>query len=288
MGGNRYVLQSDAGKLTIAGTFAFLAGNNRSLLLQGDGDGDFNLPITQATPVVKNGAGTWTTLANNTYTGGTTVNGGVLVSRNFSNGPLAINAGGTALLLEKVQANDPSGTTTLPTLDIAGAPNAPVGTFDVSNNSMIVNAATPQATIESLDRARTRRRRMGCDRHRQQHLAIRSTTRNHARRAQRRRVQRRRRHGHVRRLELPATDTLVKYTWNGDADFNGVVNFDDYVRTDVGFNTHLTGWTNGDYNYDGVVNFDDYVLIDVAFNTQTGTLARAMSYVDGSDRATER
>ena len=68
------------------------------------------------------------------------------------------------------------------------------------------------------------------------------------------------------------TDTLVKYTWNGDANFSGTVTFDDYVRIDIGFNAHLTGWSNGDFNYDGVVNFDDYVLIDIAFNQQNGTL----------------
>src|SRR5262249_5999844 len=77
---------------------------------------------------------------------------------------------------------------------------------------------------------------------------------------------------------IAASDTLVKYTWNGDANLNGVVDFDDYVATDVGFNTNLTGWTNGDFNYSGSVNFDDYVLIDVAFNVQNGTLARAMAY----------
>jgi hypothetical protein len=37
------------------------------------------------------------------------------------------------------------------------------------------------------------------------------------------------------------TDVLVKYTWYGDTDFNGKVNFDDYVRTDNGFNNHLSG-----------------------------------------------
>jgi hypothetical protein len=68
------------------------------------------------------------------------------------------------------------------------------------------------------------------------------------------------------------TTVLVKYTYYGDADFSGTVNFDDYVRTDVGFNTHLTGWSNGDFNYSGAVDFDDYVLIDVAFNTQTSVL----------------
>jgi hypothetical protein len=68
------------------------------------------------------------------------------------------------------------------------------------------------------------------------------------------------------------TAVLLKYTYYGDADFNGVVNFDDYVRTDVGFNAQRSGWSNGDYNGDGLVNFDDYVLIDIAFNTQSGTL----------------
>jgi hypothetical protein len=69
-----------------------------------------------------------------------------------------------------------------------------------------------------------------------------------------------------------AGDTLVKYTYYGDTDFNGKVNFDDYVRTDNGFNNHLTGWLNGDFDGNGQVNFDDYVLIDLAFNTQSGTL----------------
>jgi hypothetical protein len=76
----------------------------------------------------------------------------------------------------------------------------------------------------------------------------------------------------------------VKYTYYGDTDFNGKVNFDDYVRTDNGFNNHLAGWLNGDFDGNGAVNFDDYVLIDLAFNTQSGTLGRAMSFLDGSDR----
>jgi hypothetical protein len=82
-----------------------------------------------------------------------------------------------------------------------------------------------------------------------------------------------------------AGDTLVKYTWYGDTDFNGKVNFDDYVRTDNGFNNHLAGWLNGDFDLNGQVNFDDYVLIDLAFNTQSGTLGRAMSFLDGSNRS---
>jgi len=71
---------------------------------------------------------------------------------------------------------------------------------------------------------------------------------------------------------IDTTAVLIKYTYYGDADFNGKVNFDDYVRTDNGFNNHKTGWTNGDFDGNGSVNFDDYVLVDLAFNTQGGTL----------------
>ncbi|MBC8108103.1 MAG: PEP-CTERM sorting domain-containing protein [Anaerolineae bacterium] len=78
---------------------------------------------------------------------------------------------------------------------------------------------------------------------------------------------------------------VVKYTYNGDTDLNGIVDFDDYSRTDGGFNNNRTGWLNGDFDYNGIVDFDDYSLIDQAFNTQSGTLRRAMSYLDGSDRS---
>jgi hypothetical protein len=71
---------------------------------------------------------------------------------------------------------------------------------------------------------------------------------------------------------IDTTAVLVKYTYYGDADFNGKVNFDDYVRTDSGFNNHRTGWTNGDFDGNDQVNFDDYVRIDLAFNTQAGVL----------------
>jgi hypothetical protein len=82
-----------------------------------------------------------------------------------------------------------------------------------------------------------------------------------------------------------AGDTLVKYTWNGDANLDGRVTFDDYVKIDTGFNQQYTGWFNGDFNYSGAVNFDDYVLIDIAFNQQNGTLSRAIDWISGDDRS---
>jgi len=61
---------------------------------------------------------------------------------------------------------------------------------------------------------------------------------------------------------------LVKYTYYGDTDFNGKVNFDDYARIDAGFNAHATSWFTGDFDGNGKINFDDYALIDQAFNAQ--------------------
>jgi hypothetical protein len=69
-----------------------------------------------------------------------------------------------------------------------------------------------------------------------------------------------------------SSDVVVKYTYYGDTDLNGAVNFDDYARTDSGFNNARTGWFNGDFDYNGVVNFDDYSLLDLAFNTQSAVL----------------
>ncbi len=64
-------------------------------------------------------------------------------------------------------------------------------------------------------------------------------------------------------LHAAATDVLVKYTYYGDADLNGVVDSADYARIDNGLLSQttaspLTGWQNGDFNYDGVINGSDY------------------------------
>ncbi|MBC8108493.1 MAG: hypothetical protein H7Z14_18050, partial [Anaerolineae bacterium] len=47
---------------------------------------------------------------------------------------------------------------------------------------------------------------------------------------------------------IDMTAVLIKYTHYGDTDFNGAVDFDDYSRTDQGFNTNRTGWINGDFD----------------------------------------
>ncbi|MBC8107572.1 MAG: hypothetical protein H7Z14_13355, partial [Anaerolineae bacterium] len=80
---------------------------------------------------------------------------------------------------------------------------------------------------------------------------------------------------------IDTTAVLVKYTYYGDVDFNGIVDFDDYSRVDAGFNGNKTGWFNGDVDGNGVVDFDDYSLIDQAFNTQSGVLRGAGAELPG-------
>ena len=72
---------------------------------------------------------------------------------------------------------------------------------------------------------------------------------------------------------VDANAILVRHTWDGDANLDGVVNADDYFAIDSGFITQSQGYQNGDFNYDGLINADDYFLIDSAFIGQTGLLA---------------
>jgi hypothetical protein len=68
-------------------------------------------------------------------------------------------------------------------------------------------------------------------------------------------------------------DVLVRTIFGteyGDADLNGVIDFDDYALIDFGFLNNLTGWSNGDFDGSDGVDFDDYAIIDFYFLQQGG------------------
>ena len=70
---------------------------------------------------------------------------------------------------------------------------------------------------------------------------------------------------------ITGTDTLVMYTYGGDANLDGKINVDDYIKIDSGIAAGLKGWSNGDFNYDGKVNIDDYTtVIDANIGNQNG------------------
>ncbi|MEO6434799.1 MAG: PEP-CTERM sorting domain-containing protein [Tepidisphaeraceae bacterium] len=68
------------------------------------------------------------------------------------------------------------------------------------------------------------------------------------------------------------SDTLVMFTWGGDANLDGKINIDDYGQIDfnVGSSGSVFGWYNGDFNYDGKINIDDYGIIDFNVTAQSG------------------
>jgi hypothetical protein len=73
-----------------------------------------------------------------------------------------------------------------------------------------------------------------------------------------------------------ANSILVKYTYNGDANVDGVLNADDYAQIDAGFASQAIGYLNGDFNYSGgAPNSDDYFLIDKTFADQGAPLGGA-------------
>ncbi len=69
-------------------------------------------------------------------------------------------------------------------------------------------------------------------------------------------------------------DVLVKYTYIGDSNLNGVVSFDDYIGMDNAFFGLIPnlGWATGDINFDNLINFDDYSAVDQAFFFQGPSL----------------
>ncbi len=79
-------------------------------------------------------------------------------------------------------------------------------------------------------------------------------------------------------LDADGSDVLVKFTWFGDANFDGVIDAADYALIDQswnGGNQSPAGggdwrWAAGDFNYDGIVDAADYALIDQVWNNFQG------------------
>ncbi len=79
-------------------------------------------------------------------------------------------------------------------------------------------------------------------------------------------------------LDADGTDVLVKFTWYGDVNLDGVVDAADYAVMDQSWNGGSQSpagggdwrWACGDVNYDGTVDAADYALIDQVWNNYGG------------------
>ena len=81
---------------------------------------------------------------------------------------------------------------------------------------------------------------------------------------------------------VTGTDTLVMYTYGGDANLDGKINVDDYGRIDFAVPLGIAGWSNGDFNYDGKINVDDYGIIDFNVGIQGPAFPTSLSQLAGS------
>jgi hypothetical protein len=66
---------------------------------------------------------------------------------------------------------------------------------------------------------------------------------------------------------------IIKYTWAGDGNLDGVVDGGDYGIIDNFVQVpNAAGYGNGDFNYDGAIDGGDYGIIDNNVQAQTGPL----------------
>jgi len=86
---------------------------------------------------------------------------------------------------------------------------------------------------------------------------------------------------HLDGVPVDPTSVLVKYTWWGDANLDGVVDSNDYDMIDNAWLLWTQEgkapeggfrWAVGDFNYDGVIDSNDYDRIDSAWLLQGGAL----------------
>ena len=287
-GGLGDILQSDAGTLTILGNLTgntsgsayarpyFLAGAGNGVLAGNISNGSNASSGAVGTNVVKLGTGQWTLSGNNTFAGGVTVSAGTLVAASNSavgTGPATVAAGATLA----VSANASGGRTVLAVsslnlssgagridvaandLDLPGASLSAVtavaaqgfagGTWNGSGGIVSATAAADAAHLTAVGVI-------------QNNGSTGSPIFGNGTTAP-----------PFDRAAVGPSDILVKYTYYGDANLDGVVNAADYALIDAGSIMGLTGWQNGDFNYDGVVDGSDYSLMDNAFNQQSTALA---------------
>jgi autotransporter-associated beta strand protein len=214
-------------------------------------------------PVVKAGPGGLTLSGTNTYAGGTNVSAGTLTLATVAAlpgfSPLNIAAGASLIALPVPHT----------ALTINGLTDA--GTIDLTDHDAVVRGSSLAAVVALKTQGRLISSTAASDTRHITALGIilngglyGSGTTN----------------GLFDGVSPAATDVLVRYTYNGDANLNGQVDGSDYSLIDAGYisqrpgfnGTVLNGWYNGDFNYDGVVDGSDYSLIDNAFSGQGNRL----------------
>jgi fibronectin-binding autotransporter adhesin len=283
--GNVGTIISGAAVLSVgaANTSTTLSGTITNTSTVGNTGGSGTVALTKV------GTGTWTLSGANTYTGGTTVNAGTLVVGHVNAlGTAGLTINGTAIA--KLQ----SGLTApvqLPGLTIAGGAT-PTAKLDVTNNNLVLHNGNIAMTLAQLKTGLNSSGTLWTGAGIQSSTAAADAAVNSN--ATVFAV------GAIKNIDqnsnliystwpaapspdtgasgLTTTDVLVKYTYFGDADLNGVVdNTTDYDLWSNGFTNPglaaTNGWLYGDFDFSGIVdNTTDYDLWSTGFAHQGGPL----------------
>ena len=230
--------------------------------------------LSKTGPGALNVAGALTLAANATLA----IYGGNILTDSVQGGSLLISDSATIAILPSSSA----GVSHIASLSIAGSTDAWLGALDLANNILVIHASPEtrdQALADAFNQIRTARNAPSglwsgpgitsssatADPRHMTALGIMLNDSGSGLPIA----------ASIHGLPLTANDIIIRYTWLGDANLDGVVNADDYFLIDSNYIPQKPGWYNGDFNYDSVINADDYFLIDSAFLGQIGPLAAA-------------
>jgi hypothetical protein len=84
-------------------------------------------------------------------------------------------------------------------------------------------------------------------------------------------------------VTLPSSAVIVKYTYYGDSNLDGVVNAADFTRFLDGLASGGTTWSQGDYTYDGKVDLgNDFNLFLTSYLSKGGALGDLSSVIENN------
>jgi autotransporter-associated beta strand protein len=246
------------------------------LSVTGSSDTTLSGAISGAGAISKSGTGTLTISGNNSHGGGTTINAGALVvghAKALGTGPLAINNTATAKLQAGLGAP-----VQLAGLTINGGSASPTATLDITDNNVVIHngdLTTLGAQLNSaLNAVANDWTRPG--------ITSSTAAANTGVAAAVGAILNKDAAGNPVYTTWPSgggvtvsdTDVLMKYTYFGDANLDGIVdNTTDYDLWSTGF-IHpdlaaAKGWLYGDFDYNGIVdNTTDYDLWAMGFSHQ--------------------